>query len=149
MANQTIRFLYWLVRDILVKVQDKYIPADFIILDMVANNEVPIILERPLLNTINVVIDVGSDQIHLQFPGTKVKCPFNGYKTNMQVKDKELKNKPCYYPWQRNKKGESANKVEVKKEELAESQAKIKQVWREKEVQSRPLSPGPPKAPEE
>ena len=85
---------------------------------------------------------MGSGQIHLQFLGTKVKFPFNGYKTNMQVKDK---NKPRYYPRRRNKKGELANKVEVKKEEPTESQAKIKQVWREKEVQSWSPSPGPPR----
>jgi hypothetical protein len=83
MADQTIWFSEGLLRDILVKVQDKYVPTDFIILDMGADNKVPIILGRPFLNTVNTVIYVGSDQIHLQFPTTKVKCPFNGYKTNM------------------------------------------------------------------
>jgi len=83
MVDQMIRFPEGLERDILVKVQDKYVPASFIILDMGADNELPIILGRPFLNTVNAVIYMGSSQIHLQFPGTKVKCPFNGCKSNM------------------------------------------------------------------
>jgi hypothetical protein len=65
------------------------------------------------------------------------------------VKDKEPKKKPRYYPCRRNKKGESAKKAEVKKEEPAEPQAKIKQVWQEKEVQSWYPSLGPIEAPKE
>jgi len=65
------------------------------------------------------------------------------------VKDKEPKKKTRYYPCRRNKKGESAKKAEVKKEEPAEPQAKIMQVWQEKEVQSWSPSPRPIEAPEE
>jgi hypothetical protein len=60
-----IQFPERLARDILVKVQDKYVPTDFIILDLGADNEVPFILGRPFLNTVNAVIYVGSGQIHL------------------------------------------------------------------------------------
>ena len=83
MANQTIWFPEGLARDILIKVQDNYVPIDFIILDMGADIEVPIILGRPFLNTTNAVIYVGFGQICLQFTGRMVKCPFNGYKANM------------------------------------------------------------------
>ena len=96
MADQTIWFLEGLARDILVKVQDNYVPVDLIILEMGADIDVPIILGRPFLNTTNAVIYVGSGQIHLQFTGRMVKCPFNGYKANMQVKDKEPRSKPRY-----------------------------------------------------
>ena len=147
MADQTIRFPEGLARDVLVKVQNDYVPVDFIILDMGSDNEVPVILGRPFLNTTNAIIYVGSSQIHLQFPGWKVKCPFNGYKINMQVK--ETKNQPRYNPRRRNnKKDESAKKAEAKKEQPAEPQVEIKQVWREKEVQSRSPSPRPTDAPE-
>jgi hypothetical protein len=67
----------------------------------------------------------------------------------MQLKDKEPRNKPRYYPRRRNKRSESANKVEIKKEKPAESQAKNKQVWWEREVQSQFPSLGPSEAPEE
>ena len=114
---------------------------------MGASDDVSIILGRPFLNMVNAVIYVGSGHVHLQFLGWKVKCPFNGYKANMQVKDKEPRNKPRYNPHRRNnnKKSESANKAE----EPAEPQVEIKQEWREKEVQSRSPSPGPTEAPNE
>jgi len=83
MADQTTRYPEGLARDILVKVQNKYVHADFIKLDMGANNEVPVILGRPFLNMVNVVIYVGSGQIHFEFLGKKVKCPFNGYEANL------------------------------------------------------------------
>ena len=149
MADQSIRFPEGLARDILVRVQDDYVPVDFIILDMGASNEVPIILRRPFLHTTNAVIYVGSGQLHLQFPGWKVKCPFNGYKANMQVKDKEQTKKPRPNHRRKNNKGKSANKADIKKEEPAEPKAEVKKVWRKKEVQSRSPSPGPTEAPEE
>jgi len=83
MADQTIRFSEGVTKDILVKIQDEYAPTGFVILDMGSNIDVPIILGRPFLNTVNVVIYVGSGQIHKQFAGKRIKCPFNGYKTNM------------------------------------------------------------------
>ena len=64
MADQTIWLTEELARDILVKIQDNYVPVDFVILDMGANEEVPFILGRPFLNTANVVIYLGSGQIH-------------------------------------------------------------------------------------
>ena len=44
---------------ILVKIRDDYVPADFVILDMGADEEVPLILGRSFINTTNVVIYVG------------------------------------------------------------------------------------------
>ena len=49
-----------LARDILVKIKDDYVPADFIILDIGADEDVPLILGRPFLYTKNAVIYVGS-----------------------------------------------------------------------------------------
>src|SRR5919205_2240771 len=112
LADQTIRFPEGLARDILVKVQNDYVPVNFIVLDMGASDDVSIILGRPFLNTVNAVLYVGSGQVHLQFPGWKVKCPFNGYKANLQAKDKKPRNKPRHNSRRRNnKKHESANKA--------------------------------------
>jgi hypothetical protein len=44
--------------DILVKIRDTYIPTDFVILDMGHNEEVPLLLGRPFLNTTNAVLHV-------------------------------------------------------------------------------------------
>ena len=65
MANQTIQFPEVLAKDIMVKIQDYYVPTDFMILDTGEKEEdIPIILGRPFLNTTNAVIYIGSGQIH-------------------------------------------------------------------------------------
>jgi hypothetical protein len=76
MADQTIWFPERLARDILVKIQDEYVPADFLILDMGAQEDIPLILGRPFRYTMNTVVYVGSDQIHFHFPGRKGKMRF-------------------------------------------------------------------------
>jgi hypothetical protein len=73
----------------MVKIQDHYAPADFMVLDMEEEDDSPIILGRPFLKTTNAVIYVGSRQIHIQFPGEKVHYHFNSYTTYEQPK------KPC------------------------------------------------------
>ena len=54
MADQTIWFLEGIAKDIKVKIQDYYVPADFMILDIGEEEEdIPIILGRSFLNTTN------------------------------------------------------------------------------------------------
>jgi len=60
MANQSIRFLEGIAKDIMVKIQDYYVPADFMILNMGEEEDAPIILGRPFLNTTNAIIYIGS-----------------------------------------------------------------------------------------
>ena len=81
MVDQTIWFLEGIEKDIIVKIQDHYVPADFMILDIGKEEDVPIILGRPFLNTTNAIIYVGSGQVHFQFPEEKVRCYFNSYNT--------------------------------------------------------------------
>ena len=81
MVDQTIRFLEGIAKDIMVKIQDYYVPVDFIILDMVQEEDVPSILGRLFLNTTNAIIYIGPGQIHFQFPRQKVRCYFSSYTT--------------------------------------------------------------------
>jgi hypothetical protein len=111
MVDQTIWFLEGLAWDILVRIQDEYVPADFLTLDMGANKDVPLILGRPFLYTMNAVIYVGSGQIHFQFLGRKVKCAFNGYKANKQVKAVCPKRRSRPTKQQGNKKDKDGNGV--------------------------------------
>jgi len=142
MADQTFRFLEAVAKDILVKIQDEYATVDFIILDMGSNIDVPIILGRPFLNTVNVVIYVRSGQIHLQFVGKRIKCPFNGYQTNMQPKDTKPEEKPHGKSCWRYNKGKSAKKFEQREEPTKQAENSKKE-WREKEMPARSPSLGP------
>jgi hypothetical protein len=64
MADQSIRFPEGVAKDIMVKIQDHYAPADFMVLDMEEDDDSPTILGILFLNTTSAVIYVGSRQIH-------------------------------------------------------------------------------------
>jgi hypothetical protein len=53
----------------MVKIQDHYVPTDFMVLDM-GEEEIdpPIVLGRPFLNTTHAIIYMRSGEIHFQFP---------------------------------------------------------------------------------
>ena len=71
----------------MVIIQDHYAPANFMVLDMgEEDDDTPIILGTPFLNTTNMTIYVGSRQGHFQFPGEKVRCYYNSYTTYEQPK---------------------------------------------------------------
>ena len=44
MADQSIRFLEGIAKDNMVRIHDHYVPADFMVLDMGEEEDIPIIL---------------------------------------------------------------------------------------------------------
>ena len=69
MADQSIRFLEGIAKDIMVRIHDHYALADLMVLDMgKEEDDRPITLGRPFLNTTNAIIYVRSGQVHFQFP---------------------------------------------------------------------------------
>ena len=82
MVDQSIRFPEGIARDVMVRIQDHYAPADFMVLDMgEVEDDTLIILGRLFLNTTNAIIYIGSGQLHFQFPREKLRCYFNCYTT--------------------------------------------------------------------
>jgi hypothetical protein len=58
-----------IAKDVIVRIHDQYAPVDFMVLYMgEEDDDTPIILGRPFLNTINAIIYAGSGQVHFQFP---------------------------------------------------------------------------------
>jgi hypothetical protein len=142
MVDQLIRFLEDITKDVMVKIQDHYVPADFMVLDMgEEEDDTPIILGRPFLNTTNAIIYVGSGQVHFQFPREKVRCYFNSYTTYEQPKknrsrrrrrsSRRQENQPRWNEW----KDEEPKETEepMKEEPISPtSSPQTKQVWKEK-----------------
>ncbi|XP_023742504.1 uncharacterized protein LOC111890633 [Lactuca sativa] len=65
LANKTVTFPRGICEDLLVKVDKFVFPADFIVLDMEEDHQVPIILGRPFLNTTGAIIDIRDSRITL------------------------------------------------------------------------------------
>nr|GFB48821.1 reverse transcriptase domain-containing protein [Tanacetum cinerariifolium] len=66
LADRTISKPTGVAENVFVKVGKFYFPADFVILDFVADPRVPLILGRPFLSTAHVLIDVYEGEITLR-----------------------------------------------------------------------------------
>nr|GFA30736.1 reverse transcriptase domain-containing protein [Tanacetum cinerariifolium] len=66
LADRTISKPTGVAENVFVKVDKFYFPADFVILDFVADPRVPLILGRPFLSTAHALIDVYEGEIILR-----------------------------------------------------------------------------------
>nr|GFC56311.1 reverse transcriptase domain-containing protein [Tanacetum cinerariifolium] len=66
LADRTISKPTGVAENVFVKVDKFYFPADFVILDFVADPRVPLILGRPFLSTAHALIDVYGGEITLR-----------------------------------------------------------------------------------
>nr|GEZ87204.1 DNA-directed DNA polymerase [Tanacetum cinerariifolium] len=66
LADRTISKLTGVAENVFVKVGKFYFPADFVVLDFVADPRVPLILGRPFLSTAHALIDVYEGEIILR-----------------------------------------------------------------------------------
>ena len=57
----------------MVRIQEYYIPVDFLVLDMQGDDEIPILLGRPFLYTAKANIYIGSEHILFNLPTGKVR----------------------------------------------------------------------------
>src|SRR4051812_49200067 len=61
------------IDDVLIIVNDNYVPVDFTIMDIECETSCPIILGRPFLHTVGAIIDMKEGNIKFQFPLKKVR----------------------------------------------------------------------------
>nr|GEV21262.1 reverse transcriptase domain-containing protein [Tanacetum cinerariifolium] len=66
LANRTILKPTGVAKNVFVKVGKFYFPANFVVLDFIANPRVPLILGRPFLSTAHAIIDVHEGEINLR-----------------------------------------------------------------------------------
>nr|GEU44067.1 hypothetical protein [Tanacetum cinerariifolium] len=66
LADQTISKPTGVAENVFVKVGKFYFPADFVVLDFIADPRVPLILGRPFLSTSHAIIDVHEREIILR-----------------------------------------------------------------------------------
>ena len=75
-ADQSLRFPEGIVKDVMVRIQEYYIPVDFLVLDMQGDDEIPILLGRPFLYIAKANIYIGSGHILFNLPVGKVRCQY-------------------------------------------------------------------------
>lgn len=63
MADKSLSYHLGMVEDVLVKVDKFIFPADFLVLDMDEDEEIPIILCRPFLAREKALIDVDKEEL--------------------------------------------------------------------------------------
>src|SRR5664279_5113397 len=56
------------IDDVLIVVNNNYVPVDFLVMDIECNASCPIILGRPFLKTVGAIIDMKEGNIRFQFP---------------------------------------------------------------------------------
>ena len=64
------------MENLLVKVKNTFILADFVVLDIEGDLEIPHILGRPFLRDMNARINVGTGKISLRIMGKTMKFKF-------------------------------------------------------------------------
>ena len=79
LADRSLKHPRGVIEDVLVKVDKFIFPADFIVLDMEEDKEIPIILGRPFLATGRAMIDVQRGELKLRVQEDEVK--FNVFET--------------------------------------------------------------------
>ncbi|XP_070034226.1 uncharacterized protein [Nicotiana tomentosiformis] len=72
MVDHTMKRPLGIIDDVLVRVDKFIIPMDFVILDCEVDNEVPIILGRPFLDTGKALVDVEASELTLRVVDEKV-----------------------------------------------------------------------------
>ena len=71
-----MRYPEGVVENLMVKVRNTFILADFVVLDMEGDLRIPLILGRPFLKNTNTKIDVGIGKISLYIMGKTMKFKF-------------------------------------------------------------------------
>ncbi|GKE72191.1 reverse transcriptase domain-containing protein [Tanacetum coccineum] len=81
LADRTISKLTGVAENVFVKVGKFYFPADFVVLDFIADPRVPLILGRPFLRTAHALIDVYEGEITLRNDdqSSTLKCEVLGF----------------------------------------------------------------------
>jgi hypothetical protein len=71
LANQLVCYPAGIAENISIKIQNFFIPVDFVVLDMQKDKKTPLILGRPFLSTTNAHSDVRAKEIKFNINGKR------------------------------------------------------------------------------
>jgi len=86
MVDKSLRSPEGVVKDVMVRVQGQYIPADFLVLDIRGDDDSQILLGRPFLYIAKANIYIRSGHIHFNLPAGKVRYQFRTLVNHEQIR---------------------------------------------------------------
>jgi len=87
LANRSVKYPAGIIEDFPVKVGEVYIPADFVVMEMEEDNQVPILLGRPFLATTGALIDVKHGKLAFNVRKETVEFELAKLMKNPSIKD--------------------------------------------------------------
>jgi len=87
LSDRSVKYPTGIIEDIPVKVGEIYIPADFVVMEMEEDFQVPILLGWPFLATAWAIIDVKHDKLAFNVGKGKVEFEFANLMRDPSIKD--------------------------------------------------------------
>jgi len=72
LADRSITRPYGVIEDVLVKVKHLIFPADFVIIDIEEDSDIPLILGRPFMSTATCMVDIGKKMLQMGIEDQKI-----------------------------------------------------------------------------
>jgi len=82
---------YGVIEDVLVRVKHFIFPANFVVMDIYEDNDIPIILGRPFMLTTSYVVDMGRKKLEMGFEDQRIDF-------DLFVEDKPVSEQNVYAP---------------------------------------------------
>lgn len=76
MADQSVKYLVEILKRILVRIGQLYIPTNFIVMDIKERNHIPILLGITFLATVGAIIDVKRGKVAFEVGEEKIKSSY-------------------------------------------------------------------------
>jgi len=87
LANNSIKYPYGVVEDVVVQIDKLNFPVDFVVMEMEKDEGVPLILGRPFMKTAKVVINVDEGTLNLKDQDEEV--TFNVFEVVQESSDEQ------------------------------------------------------------
>ena len=72
LVDRSITRPYGVIEDVLVRVKQLIFPADFVVMDIAEDIDIPVILGRPFMLTASYIVDMGKRKLELGFEDQKI-----------------------------------------------------------------------------
>jgi len=72
LADRSITRPYGVIENVLVRVKHFIFPADFMVMDIYEDNDIPVILGRPFMLIASCIVDMGRKKLELGFEDQKI-----------------------------------------------------------------------------